>query len=256
MKRWLLASTVLATSGPALAAPPVPTYNWAGCYVGANVGDGWNRNRISEPQNLNRNNFVPVGSSLDINSGGGFLGGGQIGCNYQFASNWIFGLQGDMSFGKISGLATDPFFAGKNGNPLTLEVETKWIASAEGRVGYAWNNMLLYGTGGPAWAHNKYNGGNLSLFGNPSRTCFNNGFTACSPTGSDTRLGWTLGLGMEWAFANNWSAGLAYHHYGFGTHSVTLSDPVNAITPASIDVKQQIDTVKLSLNYRFSSGAR
>jgi outer membrane immunogenic protein len=252
MKRWLLASTFLATSGAALAAPPVPTYSWTGCYVGANVGAGWNHNRISEPQSTD--NFVPAGSLFDINSSAGFLGGGQIGCNYQFASNWVFGLQGDMSFGKFSAQANDPFFAGKNGDPLSLEVATQWIASAEGRLGYAWNNMLLYGTGGPAWARNKYNGRNLDTFGNPAGFCNSGGFISCNPSGSDTRLGWTLGFGLEWAFANNWSAGVAYNHYMFGTHSVTLSDP-NAGTPAAIDVKQQIDTVKLSLNYRFSSGA-
>ena len=54
--------------------------------------------------------------------------------------------------------------------------------------------MLLFGTGGPAWAHTKYTGGNLESFGNPQALCFNGViFTACNPTGSDTRLGWTLG---------------------------------------------------------------
>ena len=75
------------------------------------------RNQISEPFNSGAQNFAPVGSSFDVNGDGGFIGGGQLGCNYQVASNWVFGLQGDMSFGSISGQADDPFFAGKAGNP-------------------------------------------------------------------------------------------------------------------------------------------
>ncbi|HEY5305466.1 MAG TPA: outer membrane beta-barrel protein [Pseudolabrys sp.] len=255
VKRLLLATTALALGGhifgdDALAAP----YNWTGCYVGANAGAGWNRNRISEPLNSGGQNFAPVGSSFDVNGNGGFIGGGQFGCNYQFDTNWMAGLQGDMSFGSISGQATDPFFGGKSGGPLTLQARTTWLASVQGRAGYAWNNVLLFGTGGPAWAHTKYDGGNLEDFGNPSLLCFNGVFTACNPTGSDTRLGWTLGAGFEWAFNNNWTVSFVYNHYDFGSHSVTLTDAVNSSTPASIDVKTQIDTAKVSLNYRFRAG--
>jgi outer membrane immunogenic protein len=258
MKRLLLATTALALGGQifgddALAAP----YNWAGCYVGANAGAGWSRNQISEPLNSGGlgQNFAPVGSSFNVNSNGGFIGGGQVGCNYQFATNWVVGLQGDMSFGSISGQATDPFFAGKSGDPATLRARTTWLAGVQGRVGYAWDNVLLFGTGGPAWAHTKYDGGNLEQFGNPSGFCFNGVFIACNPTGSDTRLGWTLGAGFEWAFNNNWTAGFVYNHYDFGSRDVTLTDPT-ASTPASINVKTQIDTAKVTLNYRFWPGMR
>ena len=262
MKRLLLASTVLALGGQvfgeqARAAPPT-VYNWTGCYIGANAGAGWSRNQVSEPLNATFQNFAPVGSSFDANSNAAFIGGGQLGCNYQFAPNWVVGLQGDMSFGGISGQADDPFFAGKNPGPVTLQAKTTWIASAQGRVGYAWNNILLYGTGGPAWAHTKFSGGNLDRFGNPADFCFSGGLgVACTPTGSDTRLGWTLGAGFEWAFNNNWSAGFVYNHYAFGSRNVTLTDP-NAFssTVADITVKTQIDTAKVTLNYRFWPGMR
>jgi outer membrane immunogenic protein len=258
MKSFLLATTALVLGGQiygddALAAP----YNWTGCYVGANAGAGWNRNQVSESANPGGQNFAAVGSSFDVNGNGGFIGGGQLGCNYQFAPNWVVGLQGDVSFGNISGQSTDPFFGGKSGDPLTFQARTTWIASAQGRVGYAWNNLLLYGAGGPAWAHTKYSGGNLETFGNPSTLCSIPGgpFAACNPTGSDTTLGWTLGAGFDWAFNNNWTAGFVYNHYAFGSRNVTLTDP-NAPTPSDITVKTQIDTAKVTLNYRFWPGMR
>jgi outer membrane immunogenic protein len=260
MKRLLLASTVLALgslSEQALAAPPT-IYNWTGCYIGANAGAGWNRNQVSEPHNQGGQFLVPVDSTLDVNGPGGFIGGGQFGCNYQFASNWVVGLQGDVSFGSLSGQADDPFFAGKNGGPPTFQAKTTWVASAQGRVGYAWNNILLFGTGGPAWARTTFSGDNLDVFGNPSAFCFSGGpGVACAPTGSDTRLGWTLGAGFEWAFANNWTAGFVYNHYAFGSRNVTLTDPnAFASTVADITVKTQIDTAKVTLNYRFWPGMR
>ena len=250
MKRLLLASTMLAFGGPilgdqALAAPPV--VSWTGCYIGANAGTGWSRNNVSDPTGAN---FALAGQSFDV-SKAGFLGGAQLGCNYQAAPHWVVGLQGDFTWSSLSAQGDDPFFGGKNGGFPTATVKTTSIASAQGRVGYAWDNIMVFGTGGPAWAHNKYNMDNLVFFG--GNNCQSGSFIACTPSGSDTRPGWTLGIGFEWAFINNWSAGLIYNHYDFGSRSITLPEPNGAAGPTSgpIEVKQQIDTVKLSLNYRF-----
>jgi outer membrane immunogenic protein len=259
MKRLLLASTVLALGSPAFAAPPhpaAPTYSWTGCYAGAHVGTGWGRNDISEPTNAAFQTFAPANSPIGVDSGAGFLGGVQAGCDYQFATSWVVGLRGDFSWANISGQADDPFFAGKNPGPITLTAKTDWIASAEARIGYAWDRWMLYGTGGPAWAHNKYGIQNLTFFGTQGIFCVGGGSPiACNPTGSDTRLGWTLGIGLGWAFAKSWTAGLEYAHYDFGSRSVTLNDyhgdPLIFIASGPVDVKQQIDTLKLSINYRF-----
>jgi outer membrane immunogenic protein len=248
MKRLLLASTVLAFGGQilgdqALAAPPrppVPSFSWTGCYIGAHAGAGWSHTNISDPTGLH----FPT-SSPDVNSGGKFIGGGQLGCNYQFAPNWVVGLQGDMTWGSLSGQTNDPFFAGKNFGGLTASAKTTWIASVAPRIGYTWNNVLLFGTAGPAWAHNTYSLQNLVNFGIPNTLCVN----GCNPSGSETRVGLNLGIGFEWAFANNWSAGLVYNHYDFGSHNVTLDNPSGI--PGDISVRQRIDTAKVTLNYRF-----
>lgn len=250
MKRLLLASTVLALSGQilgdqALAAPPAPMVSWTGCYIGANTGAGWSHTNISDPTGLH---FAT--SSPTVDSGGKFVGGGQIGCNYQFAPNWVIGLQGDMTWGSLSGQTNDPFFAGKNPGGLTASAKTDWIISVAPRIGYAWNNVLLYGMAGAAWAHNSYGLQNLSNFGVPSTGCGLFGTLPCNPSGSETRVGLNLGIGFEWAFANNWSAGLVYNHYDFGSHNVTLDSNPGGI-PGDISVRQRIDTAKVTLNYRF-----
>ena len=126
MKKFLLATTaVAALSGPAFAADmplkapmmaPIvapPPYSWTACYIGAHVGVGWGRKEFSD----NVNAISDLGGSIPFNVGADFLGGGQIGCDYQFASNWVIGIAGDFSWANIEGQTDDPFFAGKNGNP-------------------------------------------------------------------------------------------------------------------------------------------
>ena len=93
--------------------------------------------------------IAPVGSEVRVDSDAGFIGGGQVGCDYQFATNWVVGLAGDFSWANIDGVADDPFFSGKTaGIPLTLHSRTDFLATATGRIGYAWNTLLIYGKGG------------------------------------------------------------------------------------------------------------
>jgi outer membrane immunogenic protein len=284
MKRILLATTALAFAGPVFAAdlsparmplkaPPVIArpFSWTGCYVGGHLGGAWGHANFTDPNNVRGTGdgyFAPTGGSVDFDQGAGVLGGGQIGCDYQFATNWVVGLAGDFSWTSLDGNVSDPFssdplFAGKNGGPITLHDRTEWLATATGRVGYAWDHWLLYGKGGVAWQHSRDSVGNLFAWGNPGFLCLNSNFTAflaCNPSGTDTQAGWTVGLGLEWAFANNWSVGIEYDHYGFGSHSVTLTDtnvPAVLSGPsAPITVSQRIDAVKVILDYHFGWLAR
>lgn len=262
MKKLLLASTILTFAGPALAADlarkmpvkapppvvaPVPYFTWTGCYLGGHAGAGWGRKDFSEPDTFG--DFADPGEAIRVDTGAGFLGGGQIGCNYQFARNWVFGVEGDFSWADLKGDAVDPFFSGKHGNPITFHAKTDWITDVAGRFGYAWDRWMLYGKGGVAWAHDKYAIGNLLFFND--RFCFNS--AGCNPTGIETRTGWTAGIGIEWAFWTNWSAKVEFDHYDFGTKQVTLFDPV-ADRSGLVDVKQRIEAVKFGLNYRFGWG--
>lgn len=242
MKKILLASTALIVAGaaftsPAAARPLTPMYNWSGCYVGAHAGAAWGRTKFS-------GDILGLpGDSFSTTSPGAFLGGGQLGCDHQFASNWVIGLAGDFSWAGIDGQANDPFFSGKNGvDQLTVRSRTDFFGSVTGRVGYAWDNSLLYGKGGLAFSHNKYNVNNYFCV-------FLGG--ACYGSATDNQVGWTLGLGYEWAFAKQWSLLVEYGHYGFGSKTVTIFDPTHPTVSSDIAVKTSFDVVKVGINYRF-----
>lgn len=164
MKSVLMATTALVVfGGAALAADlpqrmplkarafaPVP-FSWTGCSIGGHAGAGWSHTDYSDP-NVNGVTTIagPGQGSIGLDQNAGFLGGAQVGCDYQFASNWVVGLAGDFSWANIDGQATDPFFAGKNGNPITLHAKTNYVADVTGRIGYAWDRYLFYGKGGAA----------------------------------------------------------------------------------------------------------
>lgn len=287
MKRILLATTALALSGPALAAdlPParVPLkapavvarpFSWTGCYVGGHLGGGWSHADFIDPNTLFNTAFpgsglglfAPTGAGVGIDQGAGFLGGGQLGCDYQFATNWVIGLAGDFSWTNLDGSTSDPFaffggdplFGGKAGVPATLRDQTEWLASVTGRIGYAWDRWMLYGKGGVAWEHSRDSIAPLFAWGSSTSACSSvSAATPCVASGTDTDTGWTVGVGLTWAFADNWSAGIEYDHYGFGNHGVTLTAPPTAGCgcaggSAPITVNQNIEVVKATLDYRFN----
>jgi outer membrane immunogenic protein len=262
MKQLLLATTAVIIGGQAFAADmrlpvkappaPPPAYSWTGCSVGVHLGAGWGRSSFSDPNAPLTTQFATPGGVVDDLERTSVLGGAQVGCDYQFASHWVIGAAGDFSWTDIEGQATDPFFAGKNGGPILLNAKTDWFASATARVGYAFDRLLIYAKGGAAWSHDTYSIQNTISWGAPNpNICAAGGVAvACNATGTVTRSGWTVGLGFEWAFARNWTTGIEFDHYDFGTENVLLFEP-NAGTSAPISIKQTIDAAKVTLNYRF-----
>jgi outer membrane immunogenic protein len=262
MKKFLLASSALVLASPVFAAdlpaalpvkalpPVVAPYSWSGCYIGGHVGAGWDHTTFTDPGNvipffgqpLLSQTIANPGQSIDVNGGGGILGGVQAGCDYQFANHWVVGIGGDFAASDIHGIANDPFFTGKNNIPIPLSTRTDRIASLTGRVGYAWDRVMLYGKGGAAWAHDNYSIQNSACVV----------FVTCNNlTGSTDRTGWTAGLGVEWAFAANWSALIEYDHFGFGNKGISFTDP-NVAQNFIFNVKQDVDVVKVGINYRFA----
>jgi outer membrane immunogenic protein len=275
MKKLLLLSSAIVAAGPALAAdlpmkaPPMAAavpYSWTSCHVGGHVGGGWDRTTYSDPGTVVApnpaaffpggviQNFANPGQAFSANSQGAFLGGVQAGCDYQFASHWVVGFGGDISWTDLHGLTNDPFFGGKNGNPVAFSSRTDEIATITGRVGYAWDRWLVFGKGGAAYAHDRY--AVTNSFGINEAILGCNGFNGCNTAGSADRWGWTAGIGLEWAFAKSWSAMIEYDHYGFDTKTISMSvvnNPAFFVTPANLNVRHDIDTVKVGINYRFWS---
>ena len=109
-----------------------------------------------------------------------------------------------------------------------------WVSTLTGRAGLAFDRWLVYGKGGVAWAHEKYDTNFYTFPGTASL--------------SETRIGWTVGAGVEYAFAPNWSTKLEYNYMDFGTRNVSFA-PFR-----TTEIDQQIHAVKLGINYKFGGG--
>ena len=195
-------------------APMMPAFTWTGCYIGGNAGGVWAKKDWT-------NTAGGTTASMDVSGG---LAGGQIGCNYQISA-WVFGVQGDFDWTNISASTADGFFA------ATDQVKIKSLASVTGRAGYAWDRFLGYVKGGGAWETDDYS---ITAVG-------------ASAAASETRTGWTIGVGGEYAFTN-WLTGFAeYDYYDFGTKSDTFTGTFT--TTASI--KETKSVAKAGLNFKF-----
>jgi outer membrane immunogenic protein len=180
---------------PQPAMVPVLLFSWTGCYIGGNIGWGWGRETVSIPdlgQTTGQSALagVPLGPVTGNTSG--VLGGGQVGCNYQFAPNWVIGIEGDGEAANIKGDVTETVSLTNPAVTGTAHAQTDWIASVTGRLGWTWDRVLVYAKGGAAWAGDKYSA-DLPAFNEHIET-------------SVARPGWTVGGGVEWAFWDNWSA--------------------------------------------------
>jgi outer membrane immunogenic protein len=198
---------------PIAYAPPV--YNWTGFYIGGNIGGGFADSRWSDPFGGPHNTF----------NDSGFIGGGQVGYNAQF--NWlVLGVEGDFDWTNLKGSGTDSF-----GD--SINTKTEWTSTATGRVGAAFDRLLVYGKGGIAFAQDRSSIN--SLFGGSAST-------------SQTRTGWTAGAGLEYALDRNWSAKLEYDYLGFGSQTLNLATTPAYASNASLNVQE----VKAGINYHFN----
>src|SRR3977135_514368 len=130
---------------------PVVTYNWTGCYIGGNVGGAWHRQESNFSRSVAGTVFVPP-VDLGSSEGSTFIGGAQIGCDYQFAGNWVVGVQGMFDFGNITSSHDVPVSAIAPPGFVSTN-RTKDIFTATGRIGYLFAPQVLgYVKGGGAWA--------------------------------------------------------------------------------------------------------
>jgi outer membrane immunogenic protein len=216
---------------------PAPYFNWSGCYIGVHGGGAWGDKRA----------FIapPSGAEIFAFDTSGGLAGGQVGCDFQTGA-FVFGLEGSASWASISGNGNDLFTGGIS----RLNVEAEWIATATGRIGWAFGQTLLYAKGGGAWVHDHYrlfdlNGG-LGL-----------GMGALVSTTGRTHAGWTVGGGVEWAFAPSWSVKVEYNYIDLGRerHHFTLVPAAAGVGPGlTADIDQTLHVVKAGINYRFNFG--
>jgi outer membrane immunogenic protein len=222
------ASAFGADLGVPLKAPMAAPFTWTGCYAGVQVGGGLGQKDLTDTVGTVSAVTGFTSANLDVS---GYMLGGQIGCDYQFSSNWVVGIEGAASGGNIGG-STTVLVPGDN---ATFAETTDLLTSATARLGYAWNRWMLYAKGGAAWAGDRYNTSDALAIYNFQ--------------GLETRFGWTAGAGIEWALWDSWSLKFEYDYYGFGTQSVTFIDAVSGTT-GPLNINQTVQIVKLGLNFR------
>jgi outer membrane immunogenic protein len=197
---------------------PIPVANWTGFYAGVHVGAGWGSNDASA-------NLAVIGPvSLTAGTVNGFLGGGQIGYNWQ--TGWMV-LGGEFEFSGAGVEGTSPCIV-----LINCKANMDWLITAAGRLGFTVDRALVYAKGGVAWADWQYNANIAGINANAG----------------DTRFGWLLGLGVEYAIAPNWSAKIEYNYIDFGNDDFRFAVGAAGIT-ANIDT--QLHTIKGGVNYRF-----
>jgi outer membrane immunogenic protein len=224
--------------------PPLPVvYTWTGCYIGGNIGGGWERTRQTQVAKVNGVAIIP-NNDFGSSNGTDFIGGGQIGCDYQFANNWVIGIQGMYDYGRIGSTHIVPTaFPGFPVGSFNSVNQVKDMWTVTGRVGYLFTPQLLgYVKGGGAWTRVDH------VF---------NGFVP-TPFVSETafgvnRSGFTVGGGLEWQFARGWSVFGEFNYMDFGRKDINFTaGPGTAGAPDVVRTKLEIEQFIVGVNYKFN----
>ncbi|MET3995448.1 outer membrane immunogenic protein [Bradyrhizobium sp. S3.9.2] len=200
------------TKAPAMIAT---VYDWSGFYIGINGGGGSSHVTWD---------FVGVGREGSHDATGGTVGG-QIGYRWQ-SGQWVFGVEGQGNWADFSGDNNSALFASRNRTKIDA------FGLITGQVGYAWNNVLVYVKGGAAVVSNKYEISSTA--------------GALLSSSSDSRWGGTVGAGLEYGFAPNWSVGVEYNHIFLSDKDVTFAG-----FAGSERIRQDVDMGLVRLNYKF-----
>jgi outer membrane immunogenic protein len=253
------AAAVAALSAPAAAAdmrmpmkapPPIAAiFSWTGFYIGVNGGGAFGAGHnaiVTETFNgalFTSGTWPGSGNFGKLDPSGGF-GGGQIGYNYQ-VSNWVFGIETDIQGASIKDTATAtlPYIVAPNTITASVSQKLDWFGTVRGRLGIAFDRVLIYGTAGFAY-------GQTQTALTMTDTL---GFVAAGSSKS-TKTGWVAGGGVEWAFAPNWSVKGEYQYIDLGRKGVTAQEFVGAVPTlfaVSTSARNDSHTGRIGINYRF-----
>jgi len=281
MKRLALAISVLAVSATGALANPV--YNWTGFYLGGNLGYSWGR---SASTLWLTDAGTTVSSANTRNDMNGVIGGGQLGYNWQFDNKWVFGLEADFqgsdqkggagaacAGGALTSVATlnSTCSTGHIGDttpfnvaafPVTSDISQKlnWFGTVRGRIGPTVTpTLLVYVTGGLAFGEitttNTVAGTNIT--GAQGTNVFTLTPVAGSASSSTTRVGWTIGAGIEGVVSGNWTAKLEYLYVDLGDVSGAFVTPVAGLSGGLLTSRYNShitdNILRVGLNYRWAA---
>jgi len=209
-----VAADLPSTRAPA-APPPIPVFSWTGLYVGGQVGYAFGQDHYSVVG-------FPISGSA---SGSGVLGGAHIGYNFEPSlGGLVLGLEGDVNGSSYRGSSTLFGITGTGKSPID--------GSIRGRAGFAVDRALFYATGGAAFASFNYSNSN-------------------GDSSSNTRVGYTVGGGIEYALTNDWSVRAEYRYSDFGSFTDTLT----SLRAISVSHKETENQVQAGFSYKFLSPA-
>ncbi|TAL64721.1 MAG: porin family protein [Legionella sp.] len=221
----LMASAYAGTMGPV-----EPAVNWTGFYAGLNAGGIWGHSDVAWD--------IPAGSNLLSGSAAartgtivfshgtlnnsGFMGGGQIGANYQF-NHFVLGLEGDFDYVDLSANRNIITTVSSTLISINQSMSIDWLSTVRARLGYTHKAWLLYGTGGLAIANLQYQ--DVGIFNNT---------TTFTQSSDKAETGWTLGAGLEWKFAPHWSAKVEYMYLDLDNvnyNSIRMTNATGVLDP-------------------------
>lgn len=224
-------------------APYAPVFTWSGLYVGTNIGYGWGDNdpvglRLDDPGN------PPLGNRIGTLPADGFFAGGQVGFNVQLGL-FVFGTELDVQAADISAGFGPDVVGGAIPGTFRGDSTIEFFGTLRGRVGLAFDRMLIYATGGYAWANVDYNVSGVGPGGVNFAVRENTSFS-----------GFALGGGLEWAVTPTWSVKAEYQWINFGREDFTTQ----VLTAAGVPTGQtmttaatpEIHTFRIGVNYRLT----
>jgi outer membrane immunogenic protein len=208
---------------PYVPAPePPPLYSWTGFYLGINGGYGTGNSNWSDG---------PVGTTGGFPISG-YLIGATVGANYQIGQ-YVFGVEGDGDWTNLScnSGSTCGAISAVVPPPTGCQTQSQWLATLRGRVGYAFDRILVYGTAGAAF-------GNIQTGLNPPSTFDNS-----------TEAGWTVGAGVEFAFAQNWTAKAEYLFVDLPNGACTTAGNCGGAAGSIVSFNESV--VRAGVNFKF-----
>ena len=246
-------SALLATSLAANAAdmyvkapppaPPPPPFSWTGFYIGGNFGGAW-----FHADDV-RDTLFNVDFGHQGNNNGAFIGGGQVGFNYQ-VNSVVFGVEGDFDWAANNNNGTAVIIPTVNqliaGHSFLVTGNNRWAATVAARLGWtATERLLFYVKGGGGWV-------GADSF---TITDVTTGLSVTDGTSNNNLGGWLVGGGLEWAFADNWSVRFEYDFLGLNsrTFTVPLTSPFIAFRGDTFTTgNRNLSMATVGLNYRFN----
>ena len=210
----------------------VPTWTWTGCFAGAHTGGLWANATgwvVRTPDGAH------FGESLGGHGLGSVIGGLQAGCDHQFGVGIVVGARGDYAWANARGSHDSAREFG-----VAYQSSVTGLASATLRVGYAWDRVLGYVRGGAAWQRAEYSASTI--------------LTGTAYAARETRSGWTIGAGGEYAITDCLSAFAEYGYYNFGNRQVGFTPQIAGLRRGLLDIGATTNVVRIGISFRFGAG--